>query len=99
MAARYNTAAAFGRALKEAREAAGQSQEELAELAGVHRTYPSMLERGIRTPTLTVVIQLAVALRVPPETLLARTLGGMGPRPLVAGAHPIRLSEGSDAVV
>ena len=99
MAARDNTAAAFGRALKEARKAAGQSQEELAELAGIHRTYPSMLERGIRTPTLAMVIQLAVALRVPPEALLARTLGAMGPRPLFAPARQITLPEGSGGIV
>jgi transcriptional regulator with XRE-family HTH domain len=54
-----------------------RSQEELAELAGLHRTYPSMLERGIRTPTLTIVIRLAEALRVRPEVLLLRTLAAL----------------------
>ena len=33
------------------REAAGLSQEELADLADVHRTYVSLVERGKRNPS------------------------------------------------
>ncbi len=40
----------------------GVSQEELAYRAHVHRTYVSMLERGIGNPTLSVIADLASAL-------------------------------------
>ena len=35
------------------------SQEELAFESGVHRTYISGLERGVRNPTITIVARLA----------------------------------------
>lgn len=46
------------------RKAKGWSQEEFADRAGLHRTYVSSIERGIRNPTLTIVEKLAVALDV-----------------------------------
>jgi transcriptional regulator with XRE-family HTH domain len=52
----------FGKVIRRRREAAGFSQEALAEEAGLHRTYISLLERGLRTPTIEVVRQLAEAL-------------------------------------
>ncbi len=50
------------RGLRARREAAGISQEALGYKAGLHRTYVSMLERGVRNPTLTVIAKLAGAL-------------------------------------
>lgn len=44
--------------------AAGVSQEKLAEAAGLHPTYVSMVERGIRNPTLDVAARIAKALKV-----------------------------------
>ena len=44
------------------REQAGISQEALAFKAGLHRTYVSMLERGVRSPTLMVIDKLSRAL-------------------------------------
>jgi len=44
------------------REAAGVSQESLALKAGVHRTYVSGIERGIRNPSLLSMYALADAL-------------------------------------
>jgi transcriptional regulator with XRE-family HTH domain len=65
---------AFGRALKDARSAKGLSQTELAEEAGVNSTYPSLLERGLRAPTLGMMIELADACGITCEELLRRTL-------------------------
>lgn len=42
--------AAIGDALRAKREKLGISQEELAERAGVDRTYISILERGLKKP-------------------------------------------------
>ncbi|MCF8880520.1 helix-turn-helix domain-containing protein [Hyphobacterium sp. SN044] len=42
----------------------GWSQEELADRAGVHRTYISGVERLVRNPTITVVGRIAEALGV-----------------------------------
>lgn len=52
----------FGRVLRQRRIEAGVSQEELAYIADVDRTFVSMLERGLRTPGLGVVLLLAQAL-------------------------------------
>ena len=41
-------ASAFGAVLGAARRDAGFSQEHLAELADTDRTYPSLMERGLR---------------------------------------------------
>ena len=61
----------FGRNLARAREAAGHSQETVADLAELHRTAVGQLERGERIPRADTVVKLAGALRVGPEVLLA----------------------------
>lgn len=48
----------------------GMSQEELAFESGIHRTYISGVERGVRNPTVMVVERLAKALQVRPALLL-----------------------------
>jgi len=48
----------------------GWSQEELAFECGLHRTYISGVERGIRTPTVLVLDEIATALKVPAHRLL-----------------------------
>lgn len=53
---------AFGLVVRKRRNRAGVSQERLAELAGLHPTYVSMVERGERNPTLNVAARLAKAL-------------------------------------
>lgn len=65
-------AGAFGRILREQRDARGLSQESLALSAAVDRTFVSQMERGIRQPTLTTLWKLAGALGVSPATLIAR---------------------------
>jgi len=54
----------FGKRLRALREERGWSQEEFADRAGLHRTYVSAVERGVRNPTLTVLERLAKALGV-----------------------------------
>lgn len=48
----------------------GWSQEELGEQAGLHRTYVSSVERGVRNPTVTIVEKLAMALGVTASELV-----------------------------
>ena len=56
--------------LRRAREGLGVSQEELADLAGIHRTYISGVERGVRNPTIVVLEKIAKALKVKSSALL-----------------------------
>ena len=60
----------FGRNLRAYRLERNFSQEELAEVSGLHRTYISGLESGARNPTITVVDQIAKALGVKASALL-----------------------------
>jgi transcriptional regulator with XRE-family HTH domain len=53
---------AFGNVVRKDRLKRGISQEELADLTGLHRTYISLLERGERNPSLKVISVLAPAL-------------------------------------
>jgi transcriptional regulator with XRE-family HTH domain len=58
------------RALRDAR---GLSQEALAERAGIHRTYVSSLERGLRNVGLDNIYALARALEVPTTSLFEKS--------------------------
>jgi len=55
---------AFGQVLKEFRSNVKLSQEKLAQESNLDRTYISLLERGLRQPTLTTMIQLSKALEI-----------------------------------
>ena len=54
----------FGKKVRESRNTIGLSQEELAELAGVHRTYIGMVERGEKNISLLNIHKIARALNV-----------------------------------
>lgn len=71
---RHRVAREFGAILRAARTAAGLTQEVLAQRADCDRTFPSLLERGLRTPTLTVLIEIAHALGVEPAYFVSETL-------------------------
>ena len=70
---RQNAARAFGRALRQPRENAGLSQEELTYLANVGRTFVSRAERGMCQPVMATVLLLAGALKVSAASLVAST--------------------------
>ena len=53
-----------GLAVQRLRAERGWSQEELADRAGVHRTYVSGVERGVRNPTITALEKIAGGLGV-----------------------------------
>lgn len=65
--------ARFGRRLREVREEADVSQEKLAELAGLHRTYVSSVERGKNNISLVNIERLAAALGVTMGELMPDT--------------------------
>jgi transcriptional regulator with XRE-family HTH domain len=56
--------------LRRLREEQGFSQETFADHCGLHRTYISGIERGVRNPTIVILDRIAKALRVPPGSLL-----------------------------
>lgn len=60
----------FAQNLRDARQAAGLSQEEVAHRAGLDRTYISALERRVYNPTIDVVARLAAVLDVSAASLL-----------------------------
>lgn len=64
---RHRGRVSFGLRVRSIRLAKGLSQEQLAELAGLHRTYVSSLERGQRNVGLDNVLALAQALNVSPS--------------------------------
>lgn len=60
----------FARNLKETRVKQGLSQEELADIAGLHRTYVGSVERGERNISIDNMERLASALNITIQDLL-----------------------------
>jgi len=58
--------------VRQARTAAGLSQEALAHHAGLHRTYVSSVERGERNIALINIVVLAEALNIDAGELVGR---------------------------
>jgi transcriptional regulator with XRE-family HTH domain len=71
--------ATIGHNVRRLRASGGLSQESLASLAGIHRTYLSSVERGERNLSINNVYRIAAALGVDPRELLA-PIGGKGTR-------------------
>jgi len=61
---------ALGIVIGNLRRKKGLSQEAFADLAGLHRTYISQLERGLKSPTIDVLMKVAGALNLKPSNLL-----------------------------
>lgn len=67
--------AAFAHVLREARQSAGLTQEDLAERAEVSVRFISMLETGRRQPSLSALAALAEGLRSPMSALVSAVEG------------------------
>lgn len=67
---RTDIALAFGRVIRKYRQERGISQEVLACAVGIDRTYPSLMERGLRCPTLVIIVGLAERFRCCPSKLV-----------------------------
>ncbi len=61
---------AFGLTLKRLRKIKAWSQEELAYHSGLDRTYISLLERGLRNPTLNTIFSIANCMGYKPEQFI-----------------------------
>ena len=60
----------FGQVLRDLRQDRQMSQESLGFKSGYHRTYISLLERGLKSPSLNTIFQLARVLQVEPCELV-----------------------------
>lgn len=58
--------------MREVRMEKGVAQEELAYLAGIHRTSMGMIERGKSVVSMYTAAKIAVALEMPLEELVAK---------------------------
>lgn len=61
----------FGLTVRHMREQRGWSQEQLAALADINRSYLGEIERASAVPSLATIGKLAAALEQTPATLLA----------------------------
>lgn len=60
----------FGRKIQSVRKSKGITQEELASMLSMHRTYVGFIERGERNPTIRTLYKIAKALKVEGKELL-----------------------------
>lgn len=62
----------FGRGLRRLREERSLTQEKLAELAEIDRTYVYRLESGKRSPSLEILLRISDAFEITPGELLTK---------------------------
>jgi transcriptional regulator with XRE-family HTH domain len=62
----------FAETLRELRLKRGLTQEEVAAIAEIHRNYYGEVERGLRNVSLTNILRIAKALKVPPAKLFEK---------------------------
>jgi transcriptional regulator with XRE-family HTH domain len=63
--------------LRDARKSAGLTQERLAFKAGIHPTYLSQVERGVKSPSVDVVGSIAHALHLKAHLLMRSAEEGL----------------------
>jgi transcriptional regulator with XRE-family HTH domain len=70
----------LGRNVRTRRRQLGLSQETLAEIVGIDRTYISGIERAVRNPSLDLIVKIAKRLgKTPGELLRRRDEGDLDP--------------------
>ncbi len=62
----------FGKILQEERKAKKISQEKLAKISGLDRTYISLIENGKRSPSLSTILKISSALKILPSELFLK---------------------------
>jgi transcriptional regulator with XRE-family HTH domain len=82
----------FGAAVRRLREARRWSQEQLAEYAGLNRSYVGEIERGSAIASIVTVDKLARAFEVPIERLLNPSSDNAGFAASAAFADPASAS-------
>jgi len=55
----------FGKRIRQLRKAQGYSQEEFADIVGVHRTYMGSIERGEKNITIATAKKISEGLKIP----------------------------------
>lgn len=86
---------AFGRKVRRFRETLGLTQEELAAVAALDRSYVGGIERGERNPSLTAILQLAAALGIQPAFLFTEIdEGGVETPPRSSGVTTTETPDG-----
>jgi len=78
-----------GKNLWSARRRAGYSQEDLGDLASLHRTEIGLLETGKRLPRIDTLMRLAAALEVGVEQLV-EGVEWLPPGPAASGSFTVR---------
>jgi transcriptional regulator with XRE-family HTH domain len=63
---------ALGLSIQNRRKELGLSQDELADRAGLHRTYLSEIERRSRNVSVKILVRIAMALEMSPAELMKR---------------------------
>lgn len=58
--------------MREARQSKGLSQEQLAEEAGLDRSFISLIERGIQTPNIVVLLKISEVLAVSAGAMIGK---------------------------
>ena len=61
----------FGKILQEERKAKKISQEKLAKLTGLDRTFISLIENGKRSPTFSTILKICSAIEIDPSDLFS----------------------------
>jgi transcriptional regulator with XRE-family HTH domain len=62
----------LGSTIREFRLKKKLSQQQLADLAGLERSFVNGIERGVHNPTAVTVVRIAIALRITPAELFKR---------------------------
>jgi transcriptional regulator with XRE-family HTH domain len=61
----------FGKLIQQERKAKKISQEKLAKITGLDRTFISLIENGKRSPTLSTILKISSALDIAPSELFS----------------------------